>query len=126
MNSVEIILYVSDQNASTKFYEKLLDKKPVLFVPGMTSFQIVENCRLGLMPSNSIAKILQNKTPHPDNGSGIPRCELYVYVDDIHQAYKRAIDCGASLISDIALRDWGDYACYFADCDGHIIAFARK
>lgn len=23
-------------------------------------------------------------------------------------------------------RDWGDKVCYFADVDGHIIAFAEK
>ena len=78
------------------------------------------------MPYKSIAKILGDKTPHPEGGKGIPWCELYFYVDDIQIEFENAVKCGAKLISDISDRDWGDRACYFSDPDGHIIAFAEK
>lgn len=122
---IETILYVSSQEDSCQFYRKLFRKAPDLHVPGMTEFRISENCKIGLMPNKGIAKILGDKTPHPDNGSGIPRCELYFYVEDIQLEFDNAVAIGAKLISEISDRDWGDKVCYFSDPDGHIIAFAE-
>lgn len=124
--SVEIILYVSDQEKSMQFYEKLLRVSPDLHVPGMTEFRLSENCKLGLMPNNGIAKILSDKTPHPTTGNGIPRCELYFNVDDVEYEFQHALNIGATLISEIEVRSWNERVCYFADNDGHIIAFAEK
>lgn len=123
---IHTILYVADQQLSTDFYTKLFRQNPELNVPGMTEFQLAENFKLGLMPNNGIAKILADKTPHPESGSGIPRCELYFYVEDIALEFNNAVNTGAKLISAIQNRTWGDKACYFADPDGHIIAFAEK
>lgn len=124
--SVEIILYVSDQEKSMQFYEKLLRVSPDLHVQGMTEFRLSENCKLGLMPNNGIAKILSDKTPHPTTGNGIPRCELYFNVDDVEYEFQHALSIGATLISEIEVRSWNEKVCYFADNDGHIIAFAEK
>lgn len=123
---IETILYVKDQNRSTEFYSKLFRKSPSLNVPGMTEFVLAQNVKLGLMPNTSIQKILSGKTPHPEEGNGVPRCELYLQVSDIQFEFKNAIDSGALLISEIQERDWGDTVCYFADPDGHVIAFAQR
>lgn len=123
---IETILYVNDQKVSTEFYQSIFRKEPELNVPGMTEFLLADNFKLGLMPNNNIVKILSDKTPHPDKGNGIPRCELYLYVDDIQFEFDNAVKSGAKLISSISDRDWGDRVCYFADSDGHIIAFAEK
>ena len=123
---IHTILYVNDQQLSTEFYTKLFSQNPELNVPGMTEFQLAKNFKLGLMPNKGIAKILADKTPHPDKGNGIPRCELYLYVENIEWEYTNAINTGAQLISKIKDRDWGDKVCYFADPDGHIITFAEK
>lgn len=123
---IETILYVKDQQLSTDFYTKLFRQQPYLNVPGMTEFKLAENCKLGLMPNSGIAKILSDKTPHPDQGNGIPRCELYLYVENVEQEFEHAGQSGAILISPLEARNWGDKACYFADPDGHIIAFAEK
>ncbi len=126
IQSIETILYVNDQQASTDFYTKIFRQNPDLNVPGMTEFELARNCKLGLMPNKGIAKILLDKTPHPDEGNGIPRCELYFYVENIQMECDNAIKNGAKLISPVEDRDWGDRVCYFADLDGHIIAFAEK
>jgi len=122
----QTILYVSDQQRSCAFYQDLFRKKADLNVPGMTEFNLSANCKLGLMPNAGIAKILSGKTPPPESGTGIPRCELYFYVDDLPLEFDNALKIGATLISQILKRDWGDTACYFSDPDGHIIAFAEK
>ncbi|MBS1765016.1 MAG: lactoylglutathione lyase [Bacteroidetes bacterium] len=122
----QIILYVRDQQASTEFYSAMLQQQPVLNVPGMTEFLLSDHCKLGLMPENGIAKILAGNTPHPSEGSGIPRCELYLHVGNVQKEYEHAQKCGAKIISPPQNRNWGDKVCYLADSDGHIIAFAEN
>jgi uncharacterized glyoxalase superfamily protein PhnB len=92
----------------------------------MTEFDLSPSCKLGLMPEQGIAKILSDKTPHPATGSGIPRCEIYIVTDDIARYYAQAKKAGALLVNDLQDRDWGHRVCYFADPDGHVVAFAQK
>ncbi len=126
ISSCQIILYVAHQRQSTKFYSEILGKQPCLDVPGMTEFIVSENLKLGLMPEAGIAKILSDKTPHPATGNGIPRCELYIYTNDIYMVFQQAKDAGAREISSIQKREWDDTVGYLADLDGHILAFAVK
>lgn len=122
---VHLILYVSDQEAATQFYENLIRKSPRLQVPGMTEFEIDQTCILGLMPENGIAKLLGNKTPDPSTGSGIPRAELYLFVDSPIDWYNRALALGANEVSEAQLRDWSHEVAYCTDRDGHVLAFAK-
>lgn len=78
------------------------------------------------MPEQGIAKIIAEKTQHPANGNGIPRCEIYLLLDNLQPYYERAKELGAILVNDIANRDWAHKVCYFADPDGHILAFAEE
>lgn len=125
VHHVQTILFVQDQEASADFYTKLFRQEPDLHVPGMTEFILTDTCKLGLMPNRGIAKILAGKTLHPEQGIGIPRCELYLRVENINLEFDNALKAGAKLISPIENRDWGDKACYVADPDGNVIAFAE-
>lgn len=126
ITSIETILYVENQELSAEFYKAIFRREPDLNVPGMTEFNLADNFKLGLMPNSGIAKILKDTTPNPGLGIGIPRCELYLCVGDIELEFANAIRAGAKLVSGIEPRNWGDKVCYFADPDGHIIAFAEK
>jgi len=121
---IHFVLYVSDQQKSTDFYSAVLNAKPTLNVPGMTEFQLTVDTKLGLMPEKGIVNILKGFVPDPASGSGIPRCELYLIVDDPAACLSRAITAGATKIDDEKSRDWGDNVAYCADVDGHILAFA--
>jgi uncharacterized protein len=121
-----IILYVSDQTASTSFYEKVLMMPPVLNVPGMTEFKLNEETVLGLMPSAGIKRLLGEKLPDPDKAGGIPRAELYLTVTDPESYHSRALENGSKELSPLLPMDWGDEAAYSLDPDGHVLAFARK
>jgi len=123
---LEFILYVSNQEKSRDFYQILLQQKPSLDVTGMTEFTLNDFVKIGLMPNDGIAKIITPKLPHPTSGIGIPRCELYLQVDNIESIFEEAKQAGATEISPITLRDWGDYVGYISDFDGHIIALATK
>ena len=123
---LEFILYVSNQEKSRDFYQILLQQKPSLDVSGMTEFTLNDFVKIGLMPNEGIAKIITPKLPHPTSGIGIPRCELYLQVDNIESIFEEAKQAGAIEISPITLRDWGDYVGYISDFDGHVIALASK
>jgi len=64
--------------------------------------------------------------PHPKNGNGIPRCEIYLKVNNPIEYIKRGIELGGKKISEFQDRDWGDKVGYISDLDGNIIAFAQK
>jgi uncharacterized glyoxalase superfamily protein PhnB len=103
-----------------------LQKAHSLNVPGMTEFDLNESYKLGLMPENGIAKILGDHLPHPANGNGIPRCELYLFIENAHEACVRAIQNGGKLVNKVQPRDWGHTVGYITDPDGHVLAFAEK
>ncbi|TAH43587.1 MAG: lactoylglutathione lyase [Bacteroidetes bacterium] len=124
--TVDIILYVEDQSRSKIFYENLFACKAILDVPGMTEIQIASGLKLGVMPENGIAKIITPAAPHPSSGKGIPRCELYIQVENIEDWVLRSISAGAKLISAPENRNWGDRVAYVSDPDGHILAFATR
>lgn len=119
------ILYVSDQEQSKKFYSNLLKTEPTLHVPGMTEFTLSDSCKLGLMPNKGIAKILGDHTPHPDLGNGIPRCEIYLTVENVQSFFDHAVSLQVKIIAKPADMDWGHRVFYMADEDGHIVAFAQ-
>ncbi|MBX2972694.1 MAG: VOC family protein [Flavobacteriales bacterium] len=125
LTATEFILYVADQARSTAFYTALLDRVPVLNVPGMTEFELSPGLKLGLMPEAGIARIISGPMPHPSTGAGVPRCELYLVVEDLDAAMQQALNAGAAVVDPAADRDWGHRVVYYADPDGHVIALAE-
>jgi predicted enzyme related to lactoylglutathione lyase len=119
-----IILYVADQQRSRDFYKAILGKEPSLDVPGMTEFALNEKTQLGLMPESGIAKLLGDAIPNPALGNGIPRCEIYIAVENVKQSYENLIKHGGKAISEPQMRNWGHVVAYGADPDGHVIALA--
>ncbi|MCP4805783.1 MAG: glyoxalase [Proteobacteria bacterium] len=114
------VLYVRDQTAAASFYRTVLDRAPILDVSGMTEFDL-GGSRLGLMPEAGIARLLAI-----DVSSSTRRAELYLPVDDPAAFHRRALAAGATELSPLTQRDWGDDDAYSQDLDGHVLAFARR
>ena len=125
-DNMMFIIYVNNQEKSKIFYEKLLGYKPMLDVQGMTEFQLSDSVILGIMPEEGIMRILENKIPNPAHANGVPRSELYLFVDEPDQYYSRLVEAGGTGISKAEPRNWGDYVAYGSDIDGNILAFAKK
>ncbi len=123
IKAFEIILYISDQARSGDFYSQVLGVEPSLDVPGMTEFDIW-GAKLGLMPASGIQSLLGDSRIDP--ASAISRCELYMLVDDPLAYAARAQSAGATELSALQLRDWGDEVAYYSDPDHHVRAFARR
>lgn len=94
--------------------------------PGMTEFPLGEKWKLGIMPGDGIVKILDNQVENPYEIVGMPRCEIYLYMDDPDHGYDQALKAGGQAISSGAIWNWGDYAAYCSDYDGNIIVFAKQ
>lgn len=125
MITSHFILYVSDQERSTRFYSTVLGQKPQLHMPGMTEFGLSDTCVLGLMPEAGIKRLLGDRLPDPAIANGTPRAEVYLRVDDPQAFHQRAIEMGAQELSPLEKRSWGDIATYSLDPDGHVLAFAK-
>ena len=126
INNAFFILYIKDQESSTKFYSNVFQREPDLNVHGMTEFKLSDSCSLGLMPESGIKKLLGSSLPNPSEASGIPRAEIHLTLKNPEAYLERALKNGAKLLSDFKERDWGDKAAYCLDPDGHVIAFAEK
>jgi uncharacterized protein len=56
---------------------------------------------------------------------GGKHAELYLLTDDPGSYQQWALANGATELSPLAWRDWGDQVAYSLDPDGHVLAFAR-
>ncbi|MBI3165175.1 MAG: glyoxalase [Chloroflexi bacterium] len=126
ITQTHLILYVKDQARSAAFYSRVFDCEPTLNVPGMTEFPLSESCVLGLMPEAGIKRLLGDLLPDPARGSGIPRTEIYLRVENAAAYHRRALEAGAAELSPLADRDWGDRVAYSLGLDGHVLAFAEQ
>lgn len=115
----EFILYVADQARARDFYAVVLAQEPVLDVPGMTEFDL-GGALLGLMPIADVETLLGDAV-QPGEGQ---RCELYLRRPGAAEALARAATAGGRMVSDLALRPWGETVGYVLDPDGHVLAFA--
>ena len=123
---VHVIFYVRDQGAAAAFWQAVLGCRPALDVPGMTEFAVGDGVVLGLMPEAGIRSLLGPSLPDPASAQGIPRAELYLVVDDAAAYHARALAAGATELSALAWRSWGDSVAYSLDPDGHVLAFATR
>lgn len=117
------ILYVRDQERARAFYEAALGVAPRLHTPGMTEFALPGGAVLGLMPEAGIRRLLPT-LPDPSLGRGAPRAETYLRVASPSDGLARALEAGATELSPVRPRDWGDDVGYCLDPDGHVLAFA--
>jgi hypothetical protein len=89
----------------------------------MTEFTLGPDSVLGLMPVAGIHRLLPG-LPDPAAAAGIPRAEVYLRVEDPSAFHARALRAGATELSPLQARDWGDLAAYSLDPDDHVLAFA--
>ncbi len=117
------ILYVLDQERARAFYEAVLGVAPRLHAPGMTEFALPGGAVLGLMPEAGIRRLLPS-LPDPALARGGPRAETYLIVASPRESLALAVAAGATELSPVRPRGWGDDVGYCLDPDGHVLAFA--
>ena len=119
------ILYVPDQDAARAFWAATLATEPTLDVPGMTEFTVAPGAVLGLMPARDVAALLPALAA-VGGPAEAPAAELYLLTPDAPGCHARAIAVGATELSPMLRRTWGDDAAYSRTPDGHVVAFATR
>lgn len=123
---VNFIIYVNNQERATEFYSKLLGTEPCLNVPGMTEIWLNGDTKLGIMPIRGIENLLNGTVVVSENIGNNIQCEIYLSVKEPLVYHSRALMLGATNVSDLELRNWGEEVAYCRDFDGILIAFAKE
>jgi steroid delta-isomerase-like uncharacterized protein len=118
------ILAVDDLPRAIAFYEAAFGWPRIVNAPVYAEFSLPEGMRFGLYERVGFGRNT-GQVPARLAPAEIVGTELYFYVDDVHEAVLRLLAAGARRLSDLAPRDWGDEAAYFADPAGNVIAVAR-
>ncbi|NLM44368.1 MAG: VOC family protein [Clostridiales bacterium] len=99
--------------------------EPLMDVPGMTEFKLADNMLLGIMPSEGIKNMMDIKTIKHWKEGEIPKCQIYLPVDEPDDYYNRVVKAGGIGIIEGKSTPWGGYIAYCMDLDGNLLAFAR-
>jgi len=126
MREAYFIFYVRNQTQSAAYYGEILDLQPILDVPGITEFQLLDGSIFAVMPLESAARLIGEAALISPDAPAVTRAELYLVVDDPDSFHARALEGGATELSPMQVRDWGHRAAYSMDADGHVLAFAEK
>ena len=120
-----LILAVEDLPRSVQFYRTAFAWPQHVDVPSYAEFNLPGDMRVGLYRRTGFA---QNTGREPQRlaAGASTATELYFHTDDMDAAIERLLLAGATLLSDLAPRDWGDEAAYFADPDGNVVVLARR
>src|SRR5688500_6822387 len=122
---MHVILAVADAQRSASFYEAVFGwaRNPRVNYENYVELQQGEEQWLGLYEREGFAAA-SGATLAPAGGHQTAT-ELYVRVDDVAPLVERLREAGATALSPLGPRDWGDDAAYFADPDGNVVAVAQ-
>jgi catechol 2,3-dioxygenase-like lactoylglutathione lyase family enzyme len=118
------ILAVSDLPRSAAFYAAAFGWPRVVEAPVYVEHALPEGMRLGLYQREGFGRNT-GQVPAQIAAGELAPTELYFYPDDLSEAMARLEAVGARKLGDLAARDWGDEAAYFADPDGNVLVLAR-
>ena len=123
---MHVVLAVSDVERSKAFYGQAFGWQPHLEWPeSYAELDLPGDDWLGLYRRDGFARSAgaAPAQPRPGEQTGT---ELYVRVNDLDEAIRRLRRAGATRLSALGPREWGDEAAYFADPDGNVVAVARR
>ena len=118
------ILAVADLEKSSEFYRQAFGWKNPVKAPVYTEFELPGGQKLGLYQRENFAHNT-NKMPESVAKGSITSTEIYLHVEDLKEAIKKIEAAGAIKLSELADRDWGDKAAYYADLDGNVLVIAK-
>jgi predicted enzyme related to lactoylglutathione lyase len=118
------LLATSDLARSVAFYEAVFGWKRTVDFPVIVQFELPGGMSLGLYAASGFGANTGTMPSLPGPGS-ISGTELYFHPADLDATIDKMKAAGGRLLSELAPRDWGDEAAYFADPDGNVVVLAR-
>lgn len=118
------VLAVADVATARRFYSQAFDWPLRVDQPNYVELDLPDGRGLGLYQRASLAGIVGRPITPPLAGA-VTGTEIYLHCDDVGAAIDRLRAAGARVLAELAARDWGDEAAYFADPDDNIVVVAR-
>ena len=118
------ILAVDDVARAAAFYQRAFAWPIAVEVPVYVEFALPAGMRLGVYQRDALAKLI-GTVPQGVPAGAAGSTELYLYVDDLTASEAALHAAGARVLSERAMRPWGDVASYFADPYGNIVVVAQ-
>ena len=107
-----VILYVSDVEASTTFYRRILGHEPIKTYPGFSVFALSDDVTLGLQAADEIEPAAEPYVGGTELSlSNVERAD----VDRLHERWKML---GIPMVLEPTVLEFG-YAFVATDPDGH-------
>ncbi len=107
------------------FYREAFGWPQVVDVSSYAEFVMPNGQRLGLYHHEGFALNTGLPAVIPAAGETTTHAELYFHCEDIVAAGAKVATAGGRLVSERALRDWGDDAAYYLDPEANVIVLAR-
>ncbi|WP_315706719.1 MULTISPECIES: VOC family protein [unclassified Bradyrhizobium] len=116
-----ITLGVADMRASISFYEALGFARKFRATGEAVAFFDTGSSVLGLYPWDDLAREagLSGKS-RPETFRGLTLAWNCRSIEEVDRALQLALSIGATLLKPAQSTDYGGYAGYFADPDGHV------
>lgn len=124
MHHALTLFAVAEVERSAAFYDAAFGWPRQVDVPVYVEYGLPDGSRVGLYQRDALGGIV-GRPPEVVGAGGLASAELYLHVDDPTSAVARLIVAGATLLSPLGPRGWGDEAAYFRSPDGHIVVVAR-
>jgi PhnB protein len=117
-HSVTPSIMVAGAARAIDFYKKALGAEELSRFPGPDGSIMHAEIRIGDSPIMLGDEMPEQGAKGPKAYGGTP-VSLFVYLDNVDAAWKRAIDAGGKQIMPLADQFWGDRAGCFEDPFGH-------
>jgi uncharacterized glyoxalase superfamily protein PhnB len=117
-HSVTPSIMVAGAARAIDFYKKALGAEEVSRFPGPDGSIMHAEIRIGDSPIMLGDEMPEQGAKGPKAYGGTP-VSLFVYLDNVDAAWKRAIDAGGKQIMPLTDQFWGDRAGCFEDPFGH-------
>lgn len=118
------ILSVADLERSAAFYDAAFGWPRRVDVPVYVEYGLPDGARVGLYQRDALASIV-GRPPEVVPSEALVAAELYLHVADPAAAAARLLEAGATPLSPLGPRGWGDEAAYLRSPEGHILVVAR-
>jgi lactoylglutathione lyase len=121
------MMYVRDVDASLAFYEAVLGVERLhIDEDGSYGDLEVGSTGLGFVAEWHADRHLDTSFRRNTPGEAPAGFELYFVVDDLDEAFARAIDAGAIVVMEPTGRPWGGRAAIVRDPDGILVELSSE
>jgi uncharacterized glyoxalase superfamily protein PhnB len=124
-----VVVYVSDVEKSVAFYEKAFGLKTRMTTgKERTAWAEMEtgSTTLAFTPQDQRETVRSGGVKSHGTGEAAPNVLVSITYDDVHQAYKHAVENGAKGMAEPEDKPWGMKAGYVKDIDGILVQIGSR